>query len=86
MFLDTKEIATIPKNVRVIREQDEYESRNLWKEVTMALSIGDMDKATESKCFLEQRQRDEAKERKEKNEKWETKVGFHTCTTHSNQI
>ena len=33
-----------------------------------------IDAATDAKCFLEQRQRDEAKERKERNVQWETKV------------
>jgi len=33
-----------------------------------------MDKATGGKTFLEQRQRQEAKERAEKREKWQTKV------------
>ena len=46
----------------------------LWKDVTYGLKIGNMDLATASKSALEQRQREEAAERKEKNLKWETKL------------
>ena len=46
----------------------------LWKEVTMNLKSGNVEKATEHKQALEQRQREEAKERKEKGQKVETKV------------
>lgn len=35
-----------------------------------------MSKATEAKSFLEHRQRQEAKERAEKSEKWQTKVNI----------
>ena len=42
--------------------------------MTKYLKVKDVENATESKRFLEQRQRDEAKERKEQGKKWETKV------------
>lgn len=64
----------IKKQVRPISQQEENESRRLWKEVTAGLKFNDIDKATTAKFALEQKQRDEAKERKEKNEEWETKV------------
>ena len=38
------------------------------------IQIGDIEAATTAKSFLEQRQREEAAERKENNEKWETKL------------
>ena len=47
----------------------------LWKEVTINLKSGNVEKATDYKQGLEQRQREEAKERKEKGLKVETKVG-----------
>ena len=42
--------------------------------MTYYLKDKQMDKATGAKSFLEKRQREEAKERVEKGEKWETKV------------
>jgi hypothetical protein len=47
---------------------------SLWKDVTYYLKSKQLDKATESKSFLEQRQREGAKERAEKSIKWQTKV------------
>ena len=47
---------------------------SLWKDVTYYLKSKQLDKATEGKSFLEQRQREEAKERAEKSLKWHTKV------------
>lgn len=47
----------------------------LWENVTHHLKVGTVDKATTYKQALEHRQREEAKERKEKGIKWETKVG-----------
>lgn len=47
----------------------------LWKEVTYNLKNKNIEVATEHKQRLEQRQRNEAKERKEKGLKVETKVG-----------
>lgn len=49
-------------------------SSRLWKDVTFYLKSKQIDKATESKSFLEQRQREAAKERAEKSLKWQTKV------------
>lgn len=48
----------------------------------MGLKFNDIDKATNAKFALEQKQRDEAKERKERNEEWETKVGC-SCMIYS---
>ncbi len=47
---------------------------SLWKDVTYYLKSKQLDKATESKSLLEQRQREGAKERAEKSVKWQTKV------------
>ena len=55
-------------------EQEDCESRKVWREVTMGLRINDMDKATAAKCSIEQKQRDEARIRKEGNIAWQTKV------------
>ncbi|CAF4976306.1 unnamed protein product, partial [Rotaria sp. Silwood1] len=73
IFFDTKTTPVIKKTVRPIAEQDEFESRRLWKDVTFYLKSKLLDKATESKSLLEQRQREGAKERAEKSIKWQTK-------------
>ncbi|CAF1606124.1 unnamed protein product [Rotaria sp. Silwood1] len=73
VFFDTKKTAVIKKIVRPIAEQSEYESRRLWKDVTYYLKSKQLNKATAAKTFLEQRQREEAKERNEKSIKWQTK-------------
>ncbi|XP_021918104.1 oxysterol-binding protein-related protein 9 isoform X2 [Zootermopsis nevadensis] len=72
MFVDVNKINVVKKKVRPIAEQAENESRRLWKEVTAGLRLKDIDRATNAKFALEQKQRDEAKERKERGFKWET--------------
>lgn len=72
-FVDTKKLPIIRKQVKPREEQDEFESRRLWQEVTHNLKVGNVEKATEYKQKLEHRQREEAKERKEKGQKVETK-------------
>ncbi|KAJ9593319.1 hypothetical protein L9F63_015139, partial [Diploptera punctata] len=71
-FVDVNKIDIVKKKVRLIAEQSENESRRLWKEVTAGLRLKDIDRATNAKYELEQRQRDEAKDRKERGLKWET--------------
>lgn len=60
--------------MKPIAEQEENESRRLWKEVTAGLKFNDIDKASKAKSLVEQKQRDEAKQRRDTNLKWETKV------------
>lgn len=60
--------------MKPIAQQEDNESRRLWKEVTAGLKFNDIDKATKAKAMIEQRQRDEAKERNLSNLKWENKV------------
>lgn len=74
--VDVNALNIIKKQVKPISEQAENESRRLWKEVTAGLKFNEIDKATNAKQALEQRQRDEAKERKEKGEEWKTKVNI----------
>ncbi|XP_004699489.1 oxysterol-binding protein-related protein 9 isoform X9 [Echinops telfairi] len=76
VFIDTKKLPIIKKKVRKLEDQNEYESRCLWKDVTFNLKIRDIDAATEAKHKLEERQRAEARERKEKEIQWETRL-FH---------
>ncbi|XP_057598054.1 oxysterol-binding protein-related protein 9-like [Hippopotamus amphibius kiboko] len=76
VFIDTKKLPIIKKKMRKLEDQNEYESRCLWKDVTFNLKIRDIDAATEAKRRLEERQRAEARERKEKEIPWETRL-FH---------
>ncbi|KAI1891943.1 hypothetical protein AGOR_G00148910 [Albula goreensis] len=76
LFIDTKKIGIIKKKVRKLEDQLEYESRSLWKDVTANLKLKDIDAATEAKHRLEEKQRAEARERKEKEMQWETRL-FH---------
>lgn len=75
-FVNTKEMQIVKKQVKPIVEQEEYESRRLWKDVTLALKVQNVDAATNAKHTIEQRQRNELQERKEKGTKWETRVSF----------
>ncbi|XP_038650189.1 oxysterol-binding protein-related protein 9 isoform X3 [Scyliorhinus canicula] len=76
LFIDTKQLPIIKKKVRKLEDQEEFESRRLWKDVTHNLKIKDIDAATDAKHRLEERQRAEARERKENEVQWETRV-FH---------
>ncbi|XP_054706374.1 oxysterol-binding protein-related protein 9-like [Uloborus diversus] len=76
VFVDTRTIPIIKKRVKPLGEQEIYESRKLWKDVTAALRIRNVEAATEAKFLLEQKQRQEAKDRLENKEKWETRA-FH---------
>ncbi|XP_054162593.1 oxysterol-binding protein-related protein 9-like isoform X2 [Oppia nitens] len=77
VFIDTKAIRIIKKQVNPIGDQESYESRNLWKEVTAALKQHDVIAATNAKFNVEQTQRQLVKERQEKSTKWENRV-FHS--------
>ncbi|GLH05732.1 Oxysterol-binding protein [Gryllus bimaculatus] len=73
-FVDVKKIPIVKKVVRPIAEQAENESRRLWMEVTAGLSLNDIDRATKAKFSLEQKQRDEARDRKERELRWNAQV------------
>uniref|UniRef100_A0AC35U9N9 Oxysterol-binding protein n=1 Tax=Rhabditophanes sp. KR3021 TaxID=114890 RepID=A0AC35U9N9_9BILA len=67
---DVKEKAEVKKECEPISSQGERESRRLWRHVTAALFNNRISTATNSKLFIEQRQRNETKERKEKGVGW----------------
>ncbi|KAL9915793.1 oxysterol-binding protein-related protein 9 [Glossina fuscipes fuscipes] len=73
VFVDVNRIPIFKKQVRPIVEQEEYESRRVWKEVTAGLKYNDIEKATNAKCQVEQVQREQAKFRKEGELLWEQK-------------
>ncbi|XP_035657550.1 oxysterol-binding protein-related protein 11-like isoform X1 [Branchiostoma floridae] len=74
--IDTAKLSKIRKKVRPINMQGEFESRNLWQNVTAALKSNDIERATEHKRFLEERQRKEERAREEHRIAWHTKL-FH---------
>ncbi|KAH8297393.1 hypothetical protein KR044_011214 [Drosophila immigrans] len=73
VFVDVNRIPIFKKQVRPIVEQDEYESRRVWKEVTAGLKFNDIERATNAKFVVEQQQREQAKVRKEYDLAWEHK-------------
>ncbi|KAI4466769.1 oxysterol-binding protein-related [Holotrichia oblita] len=73
-FINVQHLNVVKKRVQPIIQQQENESRKLWKEVTAGLKFNDIDHATNAKASLEQKQRDEAKYRKDTNTQWETKL------------
>uniref|UniRef100_A0A8C9EYP4 Oxysterol-binding protein n=1 Tax=Pavo cristatus TaxID=9049 RepID=A0A8C9EYP4_PAVCR len=76
VFIDTKKMPIIKKKVRKLEDQEDFESRCLWKDVTYNLKMRDIDAATAAKHALEERQRAEARARKENETPWETRL-FH---------
>ncbi|XP_076471289.1 oxysterol-binding protein-related protein 11-like isoform X2 [Babylonia areolata] len=74
--IDTQQLKVWHKRVRPVKKQGEFESRRLWQHVTNALNIGDVNTATEHKRFLEERQREGERHRKESGSKFPTKF-FH---------
>jgi oxysterol-binding protein-related protein 9/10/11 len=63
-LLDLSMLKVIPKAVRPIDKQLPNESRKLWQDVTTRLIKKEYGEATKYKLAIEQRQRDEAAERK----------------------
>ncbi|GCC25193.1 hypothetical protein chiPu_0003600 [Chiloscyllium punctatum] len=74
--VDVTKLPVTKKRVRPIEKQSPFESRRLWQHVTEALEVNNIDKATEYKSLLEERQRSEARHRAETQTPWETKY-FH---------
>ena len=65
-LLDLSTLHVIPKVVRPLDKQEPRESRKLWENVTNNLLKKEYSEATKEKIGIEQRQRDEAAERKRK--------------------
>ncbi|XP_013092942.2 oxysterol-binding protein-related protein 11-like isoform X1 [Biomphalaria glabrata] len=71
--LDVNLLDVHRKYVRPVEKQKEYESRKLWLHVTKALSLGDINTATEHKKILEEIQREGEKHRRDLNIKYSAK-------------
>jgi len=65
-LLDLTTLRIVPKAVRPLEKQLPEESRRLWESVTSRLLRKEFGDATREKIAIEQRQRDEAAERKRK--------------------
>ncbi|KAI0747013.1 hypothetical protein C8Q80DRAFT_1178825 [Daedaleopsis nitida] len=65
-LLDLSTLHTIPKTVRPLEKQLPDESRKLWETVTSRLVKKEYSEATKHKLAIEQKQRDDAAERKRK--------------------
>ena len=74
VFVDTKKLAILRKQVARIDDQEEHESRFLWKDLTLALKIHDVNLANVTKSNIEQRQRDLVEERREARVQWQQRV------------
>ena len=74
VFIDNKKLP-IMKEVRKLEDQNEYESRCLWKDVIFNLNQRHWCHG-EARYRHEERQRAEAQERKEKEIQWKTRL-FH---------
>ena len=72
-LFDAHKATIVQKEVIPEEQQEENESRRLWSKVTQAIKEKNLDKATESKSAIEEKQRALAKEREENAEKWEPK-------------
>nr|CDS18214.1 oxysterol binding protein 9 [Echinococcus granulosus] len=70
LFVDTKALPIMKKQVRPRSQQLCNESRKLWESVTQNLKQGNIDAATDAKSLLEQRQRREAAARLEARQRW----------------
>jgi len=76
VFVDVNQMTISDKLCKKVNEQLRYESRRLWRDVTYGLKSNDIEAATAGKFALEQRQREEAAQRKEAGVKWDTEL-FH---------
>ncbi|PWN30970.1 hypothetical protein BDZ90DRAFT_229961 [Jaminaea rosea] len=64
LLIDLDEIEPLPKTVRPLSSQEDMESRKIWQPVTKAILDKEYSAATRHKQVIEQRQREEAAERK----------------------
>ena len=65
-LIDLSQLQSVPKVVRPLEKQLHNESRKLWENVTSKLLSKEYSEATKHKQAIEQKQRDEAADRKRK--------------------
>ncbi|XP_064386753.1 oxysterol-binding protein-related protein 9-like [Halichondria panicea] len=76
VFFDTFTTPTIRKKIKRLGNQEEKESRRIWRHVTESLAGKDVEAATDAKHTIEEQQRADVRERKENGVEWEQKY-FH---------
>jgi hypothetical protein len=72
-FLNAADIPTIPRYVRPVQQQKEFESRRVWHRVTYSIKHKKFDEANVRKVSVEEIQRNIRADRKEKNIELESK-------------
>jgi len=58
--------SNLKMNVRPLEQQEVYESRKLWRKVSLALMANDQETATDEKFTIEEAQREAVKDREER--------------------
>ncbi|XP_072317787.1 oxysterol-binding protein-related protein 11-like [Eucyclogobius newberryi] len=71
--MDTHRLPVTRKRLRAVDKQSPHESRRLWQHVTEALKAGNMEEATEHKRHLEERQRNDERQRAATKTPWTPK-------------
>lgn len=74
MFFDASHAKHRQPLARPLQEQDERESQKLWESTVKAVHVQDHVKATDEKAKIEDRQREEAKQREESGAEWQPKL------------
>ncbi len=73
VFIESSGLNKYKKQVRKVNDQEENESRKVWQEVTYFLRNKQCELANKAKYQVEQKQREQAKLRKENNIEYKTK-------------
>ena len=81
LLIDLKPLFPTPKIIPPLDQQLPNESRRFWAAVTTAIKSKQFTEATKLKQELEERQREKATERKEKNEEWRPRFFTNAVTT-----
>jgi len=82
-LIDLTPLRVVPKRMRPISKQLPTESGRLWDSVTSRLLCKEFGEATRAKHIIEQRQRDEAAERKRRGLEYVDHFFFSLCHIHS---
>lgn len=70
IFYDASKLKRTKMTVAPLSQQEINESRRVWHEVSWAINKGDLDEASRCKHKIEQYQREQAKLREKRKEKW----------------
>ncbi|KAJ1906504.1 Oxysterol-binding protein OBPa [Coemansia sp. IMI 209127] len=70
VLFDSAKEDVVPQIVACAAEQEANESRNLWKHVTKAIADSDLDSATTHKTAIEEKQREDTKQREAAKERF----------------